>query len=132
MNKRTAYALLAGRLLMAAIFILSGAGKIAAFSATVGYISSQGIPLATLAAVLAIVVELGGGLMLLVGWKTRWAAAVIAVFTVFAAVIFHNFWAVAPDQVQNTMIHFMKNFAMVGGLLYMGVFGAGSLSVDKN
>lgn len=117
---------------MAAIFILSGAGKIAAFSATVGYISSQGIPLATLAAILAIVVELGGGLMLLVGWKTRWAAAVIAVFTVFAAVIFHNFWAVAPDQVQNTMIHFMKNFAMTGGLLYMVVFGAGSLSVDKN
>ena len=132
MNKRTAYALLVGRLLMAVIFILSGISKITGFSGTVGYISSQGLPLATLAAILAIIVELGGGLMLLVGWKTRWAAAVIAVFTVFAALLFHNFWAVAPDQAQNMMIHFMKNFAMVGGLIYVVVFGAGSLSVDKN
>jgi putative oxidoreductase len=122
---------LVGRILIALIFVLSGFGKITGFEGTVGYIASKGLPLASAAAVAAIVVELGGGILLIVGWKARWAAAAMFVFTAMAAVIFHNFWAVPADQVQNTMIHFMKNVSMMGGLLYVAVHGSGALSLDR-
>ena len=120
---------LAGRILIALIFVMSGAAKIAGFSGTVGYIASKGLPLATVGAVAAIIVELGGGILLIVGWQARLAAAAMFVFTFFAAVFFHDFWAVPADQVQNTMIHFMKNISMMGGLLYVAVHGSGPLSL---
>jgi putative oxidoreductase len=121
---------LVGRLLIAAIFVLSGFGKITGFEGTVGYIASKGLPLPQLGAIAAIIVELGGGILVILGWKTRWAAAAMLIFTVAAALIFHNFWAAAPDAAQNQMIHFMKNVCMAGGLLYVVVFGGGPLSVD--
>ena len=121
---------LAGRVLIAAIFVLSGFSKITGFDGTVGYIASKGLPLPQLGALAAIVVELGGGLLVIAGWKTRWAAAAMLVFTLAAAVLFHNFWAAAPDAAQNQMIHFMKNISMAGGLLYVWVFGSGPLSID--
>ena len=77
-----------------------------------------------------MVVELGGGILLVIGLKTRWAAAAILLFTAAAAFLFHSFWSVPADQVQNTMIHFMKNISMVGGLLYVVVYGSGPLSLD--
>ena len=120
---------LAGRILIALIFVMSGAGKIAGFAGTVGYIASKGLPLPALGAVAAIIVELGGGLLLIVGWQARLAAAAMFVFTFLAAVFFHDFWAVPADQVQNTMIHFMKNISMMGGLLYVVVHGSGPLSL---
>ena len=122
---------LIGRILIAFIFIFAGYGKITGFEGTVGYIASKSVPLPQLATIGAIIVELGGGLMLVAGWKARWAAAALAVFTLLAALIFHNFWAVPADQVQNTMIHFMKNISMLGGLIFVIVHGSGSLSVDK-
>ena len=121
---------LAGRILIALIFVLSGFGKITGFEGTVGYIASKGLPLPQLAAIGAIIVELGGGILLVVGWKARWAAAAIFVFTALATLIFHNFWAVPADQAQNQMIHFMKNISILGGLLYVVVHGSGPLSVD--
>jgi putative oxidoreductase len=122
---------LVGRILIAFIFIFAEYGKITGFEGTVGYIASKSLPLPQLAAIGAIIVELGGGLMLVAGWKARWAAAAMAVFTLLAALIFHNFWAAPADQVQNQMIHFMKNISMLGGLLYVVVHGSGPLSVDK-
>ena len=122
---------LLGRILIAFIFIFAGYGKITGFEGTVGYIASKSLPMPQLAAVGAIIVELGGGLLLVAGWKARWAAAAPFVFTGLAALIFHNFWAVPADQVQNTMIHFMKNISMMGGLLYVIVHGSGPISVDK-
>ena len=124
-------AALVGRILLALIFITSGFSKLTGFEGTVGYIASKSLPLPQLAAVGAIIVELGGGLMLVLGWKARWAAAALAVFTLLAALIFHNFWAVPADQVQNTMIHFLKNISMLGGLIYVVVHGSGPLSLDK-
>jgi putative oxidoreductase len=115
---------------MALIFLLSGFGKITGFEGTVSYIASKGLPLPQLAAVAAIIVELGGGLMLVFGWKARWAAAAMLVFTAIAAFLFHNFWAVPPDQAQNQMIHFLKNISMAGGLLYVIVHGSGPISMD--
>lgn len=121
---------LAGRILIALIFVLSGFGKITGFEGAVGYIASKGLPLPQLAAVGAIIVELGGGIMLVLGWKARWAAAAMLAFTAVAALIFHNFWAVPADQAQGQMIHFMKNISILGGLLYVVVHGSGPLSVD--
>ena len=123
------YGPLAGRILIAFIFIFAGIGKLTGFEGTVGYISSKGLPVPQLAAIAAIIVELGGGILLVAGWKARWAAAAMLVFTGMAALLFHNFWAVPPDQVQNQMIHFMKNISMMGGLLFVVVYGSGPLSV---
>ncbi len=125
---------LIGRILIAFIFIFAGYGKITGFEGTVGYIASKSMPLPQLAAIGAIIIELGGGLMLVAGWKARWAAAAMFVFTLLAALIFHNFWAVPADQpmvAQDQMIHFMKNISMLGGLLYVIVYGSGPLSVEK-
>ncbi|MFZ6730961.1 DoxX family protein [Undibacterium sp. Ji42W] len=118
------------RVLIALIFVASGAGKIAGFAPTVTYIASKGLPFPELAAIAAIVVELGGGLMLIVGWRARWAAAAMILFTLAAAVIFHNFWGVPADAAQNQMIHFMKNISMAGGLLYVLIHGSGGWSLD--
>lgn len=132
MNALNRYGPLAGRILIALIFILSGFSKIGGFDGTVGYIASKGLPLPQLAAVGAIIVELGGGILLVLGWKTRWAAAAMLLFTALAALLFHNFWAMPPDQAQNQMIHFMKNISMMGGLLYVVIHGSGALSLDRD
>lgn len=116
------------RTLIALIFVLSGASKIASFDGTVGYIASKGLPLASIAAILAIIVELGGGLMLVFAYRARVAALLLAGFTVVAAFIFHNFWGMPADEMQNQMIHFMKNLALAGGLLMVVVHGASAKS----
>ena len=126
------YGPLAGRILMAVIFIFAGYGKITGFEGTVGYIASKGLPLPQLAAIGAIIVELGGGILLVLGWQTRLVAAALFIFTAMTALFFHNFWAVPPDQAQNQMIHFMKNISMMGGQLFVVIHGAGALSLDGN
>jgi putative oxidoreductase len=114
-----------GRLLIAVIFIMSGLGKIADPTGTQGYIASAGLPVPLLAYLTAIVVEVGGGILLVVGYQTRIVALVMAAFTLAAALGFHNNFA---DQ--NQMIHFLKNIAMMGGLLQVVAFGAGAFSLD--
>src|ERR1700760_1661757 len=115
-----------GRILVAAIFVLSGLGKIGAPAATQGYIAAMGMPAPLLAYIGAIVVELGGGLLLLAGYRTKLVAAALAVFSIVTAFVFHH--ALAD---QNQMIHFLKNFAMAGGLLQFVAYGAGRISVDS-
>lgn len=132
MNKLEQYGPLVGRFLLALIFVLSGFGKIPGFEGTVGYIASKGLPFPQLAAIAAIVVELGGGIALILGWKARWAAAAMLLFTVSAALIFHNFWGVPADQAQNQMIHFMKNISIAGGLLMVIVNGSGPYSLERS
>ena len=114
-----------GRLLIALLFLLSGVGKIAAPAATQGYIAAVGLPLPLLGYLIAIVVELGGGVLLLLGYRTRLVSLIMAAFTLAAALAFHHDFA---DQ--NQMIHFLKNIAIIGGLLQVAAFGAGSLSID--
>jgi putative oxidoreductase len=121
----------AGRVLLALIFVLSGFEKITGFEGTVGYIASRGLPLPQVAAAAAAAVELGGGILLIVGWQTRWAATALLLFTIPTTLIFHNFWAADAGQVQNQTIHFMKNLCIMGGMLYVMAFGAGPLSVDN-
>jgi putative oxidoreductase len=123
-NTNNTLSLLA-RLLMSAIFILSGIGKIAVPAATMGYIAAMGLPFPELALGGAIAVEVGGGLLLAFGFQTRLVALALAAFSVVTGLIFHS--AIAD---QNQMIHLLKNFAMAGGLLQIAAFGAGNWSLD--
>lgn len=132
MNTLKQYGPLVGRILMAFIFLFAGYGKVTGFEGTVGYIASKGLPLPQIAAIGAIIVELGGSILMFLGWKARWAAAALFVFTGLTALFFHNFWAVPADLAQNQMIHFMKNISMMGGLLYVVVYGSGPISIDKD
>jgi putative oxidoreductase len=125
MNQQYASVATFGRLLMAAIFLVSGLGKLANPQMTLGYIESAGLPFPQLAYVIAIAVELGGGALLVVGFQTRIVGIVLAVFTVAAALSFHHNFG---DQDQ--MAHFLKNIAITGGLLQVVAFGAGRFSID--
>lgn len=116
---------LAARILMSIIFIFAGYGKIMNPAGTEGYMASVGLPLVGVLLILTIITELGGGLLLLVGFQTRIAAVSLAGFSVLAALIFHTNFA---DQTQ--MIMFMKNLAMAGGLLMIANAGPGTLSID--
>lgn len=123
---------LVGRILLALMFLIAGIGKIGAgFAGTVGYISSVGLPLPQVAAIGAIIVEIVGSLALIVGWKTRWAALALAIFSVAAALLFHNYWAMPANQQMMQQIIFMKNLAVAGGLLMLAVAGPGAWSVDR-
>jgi putative oxidoreductase len=121
---------LIGRVLLALIFITSGFGKVAGFAGTVGYIASKGVPLAAVAAAIAIVVELGGGLAVVFGFMTRWAALALAVFSLVAGFIFHAYWGVPADQVMAQQINFWKNVSIAGGFLVLAAFGPGAISID--
>ncbi|GEN99832.1 LysR family transcriptional regulator [Novosphingobium sediminis] len=116
----------AGRVLIAAIFILSGLGKIAAPDATIDYIASAGLPFAPAALIAAALIEVGGGLALIAGFRTRIVALVLAGFSVATALAFHAHFA---DQ--NQFIHFLKNLAMAGGLLQVAAFGSGKIGLDR-
>ena len=121
---------LLGRLLIAALFIPAGIAKIGGFAGTAGYIASKGLPMPELGAVIAILVEVGVAAALLVGFKARWAALVLALFTLAAATLFHNYWALPADQQMMQQLLFFKNVAVTGGLLAFAAFGAGAWSVD--
>jgi putative oxidoreductase len=121
----TRYLSLVGRVLIGLPFAMSGLGKLAAYGATTAYIASAGLPVPPLAYAIAVLVELGGGLLLVAGYQARSVALALAVFSVAAAVSFHNNFA---DQ--NQMIHFLKNVMMAGGLLQIAAFGAGAFSLD--
>jgi putative oxidoreductase len=122
---------LVGRILLASLFVFSGWGKLGAgFAGTAGYIASKGLPMPEVLAALAIAVELGGALLLIIGWKARWGALALALFTIVITPIFHAFWAVPADQVMMQTINFQKNVAIIGGLLVVWGLGPGRFSVD--
>jgi putative oxidoreductase len=122
----TRYIPFAGRLLIGLPFALSGLSKLAAIGPTTAIIRAAGLPLPPMALALAVIVELGGGILLVVGFRTRIVATVLALFSLATAVSFHSNFA---DQ--NQMIHFLKNVMMAGGLLQIVAFGAGALSIDN-
>lgn len=116
---------LLGRILIAVIFIFSGFGKLTNIGGTAGYIDSLGLPVPIVTAWIAALLELLGGLAVLLGFQTRLAALLLAAFTIAAAFIAHFDFA---DQMQ--LIQFLKNLAISGGLLVLTAYGAGALSVD--
>jgi putative oxidoreductase len=123
--------LLVARIFVAALFLVAGARKLLGYAATAAYFTKLGFPAGDVMAVAAIVIELGGGLMLLVGWRTRWAAWLLVLFVAVATAMAHRFLEVDASQLNNQMNHFLKNVAIIGGLFYVATFGAGRLSLDR-
>ncbi|WP_270173778.1 DoxX family protein [Diaphorobacter sp. ED-3] len=121
---------LLGRILIALLFIPAGFGKISGFAGTVGYATSVGMPMPTVAVAVGLLIELLGGLALLFGFGTRIAAMALAVFTLAASFFFHAYWALPADQQMMQQLLFFKNVAVTGGLLAFAAFGAGAWSVD--
>jgi putative oxidoreductase len=131
MDARKDVAALLGRVLLALMFVWAGYGKIAGYAGTAGWMASVGMPMVGVFLPLAILVELGGGIALIVGWKARWVALALAGFTVVASLIFHNFWTMTGDAVMTNTLFFYKNIAVIGGMLMVFAFGAGRFSVDR-
>jgi putative oxidoreductase len=123
--------LLVGRLLLAAIFIVAGIRKIMFYSGSVAYFTKLGFPAPEVMGVLAILIEVGGGALLLLGWQTRRISWLLILFVAIATAMAHRFWEFDAAQYANQMNHFLKNAAIVGGLLYVAVLGAGRLSLDE-
>jgi putative oxidoreductase len=122
---------LAGRILVALIFVISGYGKIAGFEGIAGYIGSKGLPFPQVLAALTILLELGGGLLLMLGFKTRWVALLFFLWLIPTTFIFHAFWGLDPKAAQQMQIHFMKNVSIMGAMLLLVAYGPGAYSIDK-
>ena len=123
-------AALVGRILLALIFIISGFGKITGYAGTAGYMASKGLPMVAVLLPLTILVELGGGLLIALGWKARWAAAVIFLFIIPVTLVFHNPVGLDAAQAQQQMINLLKNLSIMGGMLGLFAFGPGGFSID--
>ncbi len=122
---------LIGRLLFASLFLPAGLSKIADFQGTVGYIGSVGLPFPEIGATIAILVEVLGSIALILGVQTKYAAAILALFTLAASIFFHNFWGVPADKAFIQQLMFFKNIAVVGGLLTIVAHGAGEYTISK-
>lgn len=130
-KKGEGLAALVGRVLLASIFIWSGIGKITGWKMAAGYMAMHNMPLVPFFLFMAIMVELGGGLAILTGFQGRLAALAVFLYLIPTTLIFHNFWAAPPDAHMMQLINFMKNVAIMGGLLMMVRFGAGEYSLDS-
>lgn len=122
---------LLGRILIAAIFIPAGFSKITGFAGVSGYMEAKGLPMPDLLLVLTIIIELGGGIMILLGWRASEAALVIFLFLIPVSVVFHGFWGI-EDAGDVQMRMFMKNVGIMGGLLVIAGMGSGPLSLGGN
>ena len=123
--------LVAGRALLSAVFLVAGVRKIMIWGPQVAYFTKLGFPMPEVMTVLAIAIELGAGLALLVGWRTKQAAWLLALFVLIATFMAHRFWEFDAPQYANQMNHFLKNLAIIGGLAFVASFGPGRAALDK-
>lgn len=130
-NSSTSIVPLIGRILLSVVFILGGIGKIFGFSMEEGFVAAKHLPLPAVALGIALIIELVGGLAILAGLYTKFTAWIVFLYMIPTTFLFHNFWAMqGPDRL-DSMIHFEKNLAIMGGLLILATFGAGVYSVDS-
>ena len=123
--------LLIGRILLGALFLVAGIRKIMFYSGSAAYFTKLGFPAPEVMAVLAILIEIGGAALLILGWQTRRISWLLILFVVIATAMAHRFWEFDAAQYANQMNHFLKNVAIIGGLLYVVVLGPGRLSLDE-
>lgn len=129
-KENQAKVMLVGRILMGLLFVGAAWSKTGRFDGSVAYMTKNGVPMAEAGLYAALALEYIGGALLILGWKARWTAIVLAVFVAVITPIFHAFWAAEPAQYTAQWNHFLKNIAIIGGLLYIWAFGAGSNSID--
>ena len=124
-------AALIARVLLASIFIWSGFGKLTGFEGVASGIAAKGLPLPTVLAALAVAMELGGGILLLIGLRARWIGLLFVLFLLVITPMYHDFWNATADAVMGQKVNFMKNVAIMGGMLMVFAFGPGRYSVDR-
>jgi putative oxidoreductase len=124
--------LLVSRVMMAAVFLVFGIRKIMAVTGNVGYFTKLGLPMPEILIYLVILVEVGGAILLIIGWRTRLVAWILAGFVVLASLAAHRYWEMDAAQYVPQMTNFLKNLAIVGGLLSLAAIGPGRYSVDKS
>lgn len=129
MNSTT---MLIGRILIGVLFLVAGIMKVMNVDGTTGYMTRLGFPMPVLFAYLSIVIEVGGGILLVLGWQTRRVAWFLALYVLVALGAAHRFWEYDQAQRGNQINHFLKNLAIIGGLLFVAVSGPGRASVDKS
>jgi putative oxidoreductase len=122
--------LLIGRRLLGLLFLVAGIRKLIAIAGTVAYFTKLGLPAPEVMTWLSIVIEIGGGLLLIIGWQTRRISWFLILYVAIAIAMAHRFWEYDAAQYGNQLNHFLKNLAIIGGLLYVAVFGPGTISVD--
>lgn len=118
------------RTLIVSIFVYTGITKLMHFDGTAHMIGEKGIPLAAVATAIAILIELGGAILIIIGFQTKLAAAVQFVYLIVITFMYHNFWAAAPQLHDVQLLNFLKNVGIIGGLLFLATHGAGASSVD--
>ena len=125
------FSALAGRILLAAIFLISGLNKLKDFSGTATFMAGAGLPASEFLLVLTILIEVAGGLLIVLGLYTRQLSLILFLFMIPVTAVFHNPWGAGdPAQLQQQMIHFLKNLAIMGGLLHLSAFGPGYFSIE--
>ncbi|AEG68256.1 DoxX family protein [Ralstonia solanacearum] len=124
--------ILLGRVLMMLLFLISGWGKVTGFAATVGYMGTVGAPMPMLAAIIAVIMEFGVGIALLIGFWTRPLALLMALFVLGTALIAHTYWNVEGAMQTANMVQFYKNLSIMGGLILLSVTGAGKYALQKS
>jgi putative oxidoreductase len=130
-NSSSSFTPLAGRILMSVLFLVSGFFKVGAYSQMVGHAASKGLPMAGVAVACAAVLELAGGLAILIGFQARIAAWLLFLYLIPTTFYFHNFWAMQGMQQQDNMVHLLKNVAIMGGLVILAANGPGPYSIDS-
>lgn len=124
-------AALVGRILLAVLFIWSGFGKLTGFEGVVGGIAAKGLPMPTVLAAIAVAIELGGGILLALGWRTRWVALAMALFLIIITPLYHDFWNATGATVMGQKVNFMKNVCILGGMVMVYALGPGRYSLDR-
>jgi putative oxidoreductase len=119
------------RILISAIFLISGVQMLMHFDSTAHMIGEKGIPLATVSAAISILISIVGAVMIIIGWQTKLAAAIQFVYLIPVTIMYHNFWAAPPQLRDMQQTNFLKNLAIMGGLLILATRGAGASSVDE-
>ncbi len=126
------YLMMAGRVLLSLIFILSGVSKIMDWSGTAQLLAAQGLPLVPLLLGAATVIEIAGGLALLLGWNARWGAWLLFLYLIPTTLIFHNFWALTGADQQTQLVNFLKNLSIMGGLLLVAAYDRAALAAARD
>ena len=123
--------MLIGRGLLGVLFLVAGARKLLAVAGTAAYFTKLGFPMPEVMVWVSILVEMGGGLLLIAGWQTRRISWLLILYVAIAIAMAHRFWEFDAAQYANQLNHFLKNLAIIGALLYVVVFGPGAISVDE-
>lgn len=132
MNAVMQYAPLLGRILIGQIFLLAGIAKIGSFSQVAAGMAAKGLPVSQLLLVITIIIEIGGGLMIILGWRAKLAAVVLFLWMIPVTLTYHNFWTMTGAQAYVNQIMFQKNLAMMGAMLFILVFGPGRYSLRSD